>query len=216
MASIVAVGCGGSVRTGKQRDDGPTGGDGVDGGGATTGDAGSFIVDVLQERAVPKLDVLVMVDNSFGMADKQAVLAQSIPALVRRLTSPNCVSAADGMPDTANTPADPDAVCPASLVREFTPLKDIHIGVITSSLGGHGARSLCDGTGVAIEDEEQDDHGWLLASRPRFSVPSGGAAPDAAGFLGSPGLGGYLRRRRPNELRHVLGLRASKSGDRLS
>ena len=36
-------------------------------------------------------------------------------------------------------PSFPDAACPAGSRREFEPLRDLHVGVITSSLGSHGA-----------------------------------------------------------------------------
>lgn len=73
-----------------------------------------------------KLDVLVMVDNSSSMADKQRILAAALPGLVERLAG----------------------------------VEDLHVGVVTSSLGGHGA-GLCEDT------EDSNDHGELLGSRPR-------------------------------------------------
>jgi len=73
-----------------------------------------------------KLDVLLLLDNSSSMADKQGPLAGALPDLVRRLAG----------------------------------VQDLHVGVVTSSLGGHGA-ATCE------DSEDSNDHAELLASRPR-------------------------------------------------
>jgi hypothetical protein len=44
-------------------------------------------------RHVDKVDLLLMIDNSSAMADKQAILAESVPFLLRRLVSPRCLDA---------------------------------------------------------------------------------------------------------------------------
>lgn len=105
-----------------------------------------------------KLDLLIVVDNSTSMLDKQEALKLTVPELVRRLTDPS------------------------------SGVRSLHVGVITSSLGGHGS-TLCqgkDGTGN-VSDEEVDDHGHLVATRPRFAAASaeypGAQAPTADGFL---------------------------------
>src|SRR5262249_36229346 len=63
----------------------------------------------------------------------------------------------------------------------------IHIGIITSSLGGHGAPGDCveSDKPSAQEVEEKNDHGWLIGTRPRYMtmMPADGAAPDPKGFL---------------------------------
>jgi hypothetical protein len=70
-----------------------------------------------KNQRVDKIDLLFMIDNSASMADKQAILAEAVPDLVQRLVTPKVVN---GEP-------------------EFEPIEDIHIGVITSSIGGHGS-----------------------------------------------------------------------------
>lgn len=119
---------------------------------------------------VDKIDVLFMVDNSLSMGDKQQVLAAAVPQLLRRLTSPDCVHPTDK--SVAPVPMeDPTKACPsAELQREFAPVKDIHIGVITSSLGDTGG-STCN---TANRDgsspdylQAKDDKAWLLGSLPR-------------------------------------------------
>jgi hypothetical protein len=141
----------------------------------------NIFVDTITQKSIDKIDLLFMIDNSISMADKQEVLKEAVPDLVQRLVSPNCVD-----PTTAANPvklADPSADCPSGKTREFTPIKDIHIGVITSSLGDHGDNATCLGKdGGSIHDEEQDDHGHLIASRPRWAS----AKPDVAGAQFQP------------------------------
>ena len=102
----------------------------------------STIVARLTESAVDKIDLLLMIDNSRSMADKQQILVQAVPDLVRGLVNPKCVDAANPE-DSAlwTTPAGPTEMCPDGKKRDFNPVLDIHIGIITSSIGGHGADS---------------------------------------------------------------------------
>ena len=48
-------------------------------------------IDEVKSTAVDKIDLLFMVDNSQSMADKQKILADAVPELVRRLVTPVCV-----------------------------------------------------------------------------------------------------------------------------
>lgn len=143
----------------------------------------NIFVETVTQKTVDKIDLLFMIDNSISMADKQVVLKDAVPDLVRRLVSPNCVNTEGGI---GQTPADPAAPCPSGFDREFTPIKNIHIGVITSSLGGHGADS-CSGTGTGPKAEQENDKGHLIATRPRFGAEiakyPGAQAPDPNGFL---------------------------------
>ena len=67
-----------------------------------------------------KLDLLLVIDNSRGMADKQAVLAEAVPDLVERLVNPLCVDS--GGNPSAQQPADPLAACPEpGTARENSP-----------------------------------------------------------------------------------------------
>jgi hypothetical protein len=90
-------------------------------------------VRVVRHSEVSKLDLLFMIDNSMSMADKQEILSDAVPVLIRRLVTPNCL-------DDQDRPigvSDPNGTC-AQGRPEMRSVKDIHIGVITSSLGGHG------------------------------------------------------------------------------
>lgn len=97
----------------------------------------SRVVDKETQSSVDKIDLLFMIDNSSSMADKQAVLADAVPDLVGRLVSPICVDG-KGAPVGDNDSSDG---CPQGALPEFEPIKDIHIGIVSSSLGGVGADS---------------------------------------------------------------------------
>jgi hypothetical protein len=128
-------------------------------------------VDEIRQTAVDKIDLLFMIDNSISMADKQAILAEAVPLLVERLITPICVDN-EGNPTTGN--ANNQGSCGGNGVAEFNPIRDIHVGVITSSLGSHGAvgpKDVC----VAAED---DDHAHLLGQ-----IRPGLTPYDGNGFL---------------------------------
>jgi hypothetical protein len=113
--------------------------------GGITGAAGSGAVtlpplgEVGAQVQSDKLDVLFVIDNSPGMLDKHAVLTASLPSFLQRLTNPQCVDA--GGAPVATQPTSGAAAC-SSGSREFPPVKDMHLGVITTSLGAHGG-SVC-------------------------------------------------------------------------
>ncbi|MET0791470.1 MAG: hypothetical protein ABW061_08105, partial [Polyangiaceae bacterium] len=122
--------------------DGPGTSTGFAGSGVTSGSAGTDgappplpLDEVDGQKQSDKLDVLFVVDNSVSMAGKQQVLAQSVRAFVSRLANPRCVDAKGQA--VAKQPASGSEDC-SSGTREFTPVTDMHLGAITSSLGGHG------------------------------------------------------------------------------
>ncbi|MFI5300294.1 MAG: hypothetical protein ACHREM_19570 [Polyangiales bacterium] len=114
----------------------------------------ALVTAPLSVSAPSKVDLLLMIDNSSSMADKQSELTRRVPALVQLLTHPPTVSGG-----------------PAPLA-----IPDIHVGVITSSLGSYGT-DACDET---IPGNEYNDHGHLLprsaaeASGSGFSADSSG------------------------------------------
>src|SRR5262245_2080061 len=55
-----------------------------------TGGTGGTIVTTPAD----KVDLLMMIDNSRSMADKQLILALAVPDLLGRLVNPRCVDAA--------------------------------------------------------------------------------------------------------------------------
>ncbi|AKV02365.1 hypothetical protein AKJ09_09028 [Labilithrix luteola] len=94
----------------------------------------SFIVTPTGTQTVSgKVDLLLMVDDSGSMGDKQELLKKSLPALVRRLVSPNCVDASGTVIAPSN-----NGFC-ATGHLEFAPVNDLHVGIVTSSLGTPGS-----------------------------------------------------------------------------
>ena len=140
----------------------------------------NVVVDTLDQTTVDKIDMLFVIDNSMSMADKQVVLAEALPNLVERFVNPVCVDA-DG--NTQNAPPSPNDPCPQGYGREFRPITDIHIGVITSSLGAYGGEGSCDPpTAETPWDEQNIDMAHLVATRPRASTVAQNAIENG-GFL---------------------------------
>ncbi len=84
-------------------------------------------------KTIDKIDLLFVIDNSASMGDKQDYLSQAVPDLIARLVTPNCV---DPLTGTAYGPSDPagGGTCAQGIV-EFPPVHDLHIGVMSTSLG---------------------------------------------------------------------------------
>lgn len=131
----------------------------------------------VSQQAVDKVDLLFMIDNSASMGDKQEILADAVPQLIQGLIRPRCVDK-DGkeiVQGTSALRADPLAGedskfgCGAAGGEpEFKPVTDMHIGVISSSLGSFGG-DVCTDTG------RLNDKARLLAFQ-----KGGGTVPEAA------------------------------------
>jgi hypothetical protein len=137
-------------------------------------------------RAVTKIDLLFMIDNSSSMADKQAILAAAVPDLVGRLIDPVCI---DPVTFAEVGTRGPDGKCAVGVV-DFDPIKDIHIGIITSSLGGHGAQGVCEDPDPRKTLPHNDDRGHLVA---RTTMDAPVPTFQDKGFLNwnpTPGSGG--------------------------
>ncbi|WP_434041235.1 MULTISPECIES: hypothetical protein [Sorangium] len=119
-------------------------------GGTTTGtgtgaggwDAPQFTPD--------KVDLLFVVDNSGSMADKQEVLRLALADVVSGMTNPPCLEPS-GLPASAQ-PASGLSPCPTGTSRARSPVNDMHIGVISSSLGGHGSGACPQNTSISNND----------------------------------------------------------------
>ncbi|WP_206079613.1 hypothetical protein [Polyangium spumosum] len=98
----------------------------------------STIVEVVPHSGVDKIDLVLGIDNSASMADKQQILAQAVPDLVESLVNPPCIDDKGVPVASALQPKGPAEDCPKGSRREFEPVLDIHIGIVSSSLGGHG------------------------------------------------------------------------------
>ena len=137
-----------------------------------TPNTSNVFVDRIVNTKIDKIDLLFTIDNSVSMADKQQILKDAVPNLVLRLVNPSCVDRETG----ALSPF-PGTSCPEGSKREFDPIENIHIGVVTSSLGGHGGpANVC----AAALDQivHINDKGELLPN-----VRSGLPVHDPAGFL---------------------------------
>ena len=123
-----------------------------------------------------KADVLFAIDNSGSMGDKQEILNASIPYFINRLLDPYCI--------VANDPATPPVAasggnCPSGTVREFAPFVDVHVGIVTSSMGGGGAVDICKPDAknpipaLANFNTHNDDKGHLInRKRPDLKNPA--------------------------------------------
>jgi len=112
-------------------------------------------IDQIRQTGVDKIDLLFMIDNSISMADKQQILAAAVPVLVNRLIAPICLDAND-MPTGASSP------CPNGQSPEFKAIEDIHIGVITSSIGDHGSADVCSEGSTMNANATYNDKGQFV------------------------------------------------------
>lgn len=128
----------------------------------------NVFVEQIINTAIEEIDLLFVIDNSVSMADKQALLEQAVPIMVTRLVTPDCVNEDGGRNpnDGQDCESYPDGFAP-----EFSPVDDIHIGVITSSLGGFGTATSC-------ADGDSVDKSLLVPK-----VRAGVADPSGKGFL---------------------------------
>lgn len=117
----------------------------------------------VSQQAVDKVDLLFVIDNSASMGDKQTILAEAVPDLISGLLTPKCVD-----PNTGNAVgtdvADPNGNqnnrygCPGTSEPEFKPVSDMHIGIVSSSLGNFGAGAndpldaVCDSSNARAND----------------------------------------------------------------
>ena len=127
---------------------------------------------------VSKLDLLFMIDNSASMADKQALLARAVPEMVMRLVNPNCVDAQGNIVGSSQ-----NGQCAQGHI-EFQPVADMHIGIITSSLGGRGS-DACDPNAMNPANfalnAHNDDQGHLINRAGANETANADATP--ANFL---------------------------------
>ncbi len=141
------------------------------------------INEALTQSKVDKIDILLAIDDSGSMADKQDILAFAVPDLVGALVNPNCVDTEGAV---VSTPAGPLEECAAGSRREFEPVLDIHIGVISSSMGTRGSPwrdcpndggKLLSRTELAADQPTFEDKGFLVWE-PEVDAPVPGQYTD--------------------------------------
>jgi hypothetical protein len=104
----------------------------------------------VSQQQVDKVDLLFMIDNSASMGDKQKILSDAVPNLLVGLLQPKCVDPNGAQ--IGGKVADPNGNksnrynCPAGSEPEFRPVTDMHIGIISSSLGSFGG-DVCPDSG---------------------------------------------------------------------
>jgi hypothetical protein len=184
---VSCVACGGSINRGTS--DGGGGADGGDsGGGLTDGpppaDTGPGPNDATVDSAPPppqkagKVDILFMIDNSQSMADKQSILSGAAPDLLNRLLQPNCVSASGAVIGQST-----NGQC-ATGKLEFNPVTDLHVGIVSSSLGGRGSDSCPEPSPNPLNpmvDSHNNDNGELINRSDPTDNQSEVPVADAAG-----------------------------------
>lgn len=193
--SMGSGGDGGSAGAGATGGSGGSGGGGgsagSSGSGGTAGAPSAVTSVPLSGGETEKVDLLFVIDNSISMADKQELFQTGVPTLVERLINPVCVGLSD--PDQTALVNDPSDDCPEGFEREFEPLKDVHVGMISTSLGGHGG-DICspNGSGSSSWNETKNDRAHLMPTvRPDAGLSSyedlGFLAWDPDGNLDPPG-----------------------------
>ena len=124
------------------------------------------VISRLVTATVDKIDLVLAVDNSAFMAEKQQLLALAIPDLISGLVNPQCLDNTTSKPVAAQ-PQSPLDACPAGSTRAFTPVVDMHVGLLSSSLGSFGADG-CPNTppascsGSTPNSISNNDHGHLV------------------------------------------------------
>ncbi len=122
----------------------------------------NFTAAVAQAQ-IDKVDLLFAIDNSKSMDDKQAILAEAVPRLLDGLLKPDCVDSTGAA--VGGNRADPSGNeqnnygCPSGSTAAFKPVTDLHIGVVSSSLGGMGSTSCPD----SDASHYYNDHGHLVS-----------------------------------------------------
>ncbi len=137
------------------------------------------LVEKLTTQNVDKIDILLAIDNSRSMADKQEVLAAAVPDLLRALVSPLCINLDTGLPDPQQPSGPLEDCVGANSYREFRPVLDVHVGIVSSSLGG--LQNGCDTSKPDNDKVGLNDRGRLVAR-----LDQSGAAAEtylAKGFL---------------------------------
>ncbi len=100
----------------------------------------SAVSERVDQSGVSDVDLLFMIDNSGSMASEQSKLAKQLPKLVEILSS------GDRFPGQSDAEVLAQGNDPTK--RKFTPVKTLHLGVVSSNAGGIDDTA---GQGVAIQ-----------------------------------------------------------------
>jgi len=158
-------------------------------------DTNTQVAIQVPNQKINKIDMLFDIDNSASMGDKQVYLIQAIPDLIDGLVNPNCIDNATGAVAGKSMQG---TGCAQGTSPEFPAVKDMHIGIVSSSLGPRLSEidpTLV--TGVCNDPQQaqapfgginahMDDHAHLLSRSLTGTAPAlteGAVADAASGFL---------------------------------
>lgn len=154
----------------------------------------TVVTKSITNNSIDKVDLLFMIDNSPSMGDKQSLLALAVPNMINRLVTPNCIDANGKVVGQVN-----NGTCPSGSNPEFKAVHDMHIGIVSSSLGSRGGDVCPDNTPNPVNmalNAHNNDNGELIARSGVAGDPTQETAPPAAAgaplnFLAYfPGTGG--------------------------
>ncbi len=146
------------------------------------------VVLSVPNEAVDKIDMLFDIDNSASMGDKQYFFTQAIPDLIDRLINPNCVDNLTGAAVASRSVA--GAGCPPGSKAEFPPVHDMHVGIVSSSLGQRlsepdptGNKGVCFDPLFARPpfdnlNAHMDDKGHLIGRSIKYAGANGATATE--------------------------------------
>ncbi|HEY3816310.1 MAG TPA: hypothetical protein VGL81_04015 [Polyangiaceae bacterium] len=149
---------------------GPEGGSHGSDGGADAGDSATSP----PPTPTSKLDILFAVQNSASMVGVGPYVQASVQAMFDRLVSPNCIDGSGSVVGVSSA-----GVC-ATGSLEFQPVSDIHIGIVTTSLGGRGSDQCADTSTNPANPSlsaHADDHGELINRTGANETPLSDASP---------------------------------------
>jgi hypothetical protein len=133
-----------------------------------------------------KVDLLFVVDNTRNMELAHQLLSQTFPYLMSRFSRPACVNGLGNVVSSTPGPAD---VCPIG-EREFAAVTDVRVGVLSTSLGGHGG-DVCSPASPSFVPTMNDAAHLLTRSADGTPVPTyqnqGFLAWDPGAGLSPPG-----------------------------
>ena len=160
-----------------------------------TPSTGTQVGLAVPNQVINKIDMLFDIDNSASMGDKQQYFVAAIPDLIDGLVNPNCI---DDATQAVTGKSMQGAGCAAGSKPEFPAVKDMHIGIVSSSLGPRLSEMDPTGeTGVCYSPQQagmpfqgvnahMDDQAHLLERSLTGTAPAlieGTVADAASGFL---------------------------------
>jgi hypothetical protein len=177
LGLVILVGCGG--RLGASSTDGGVGGNGGKGGPAGAGDASADQAgSTPPQQTASKVDILFMLDNSPSMAEKQEIFEVTLPDLLNRLINPDCVDSAGAVVGSST-----DGQCASGTIL-FAPVADMHLGIVSSSLGGMSSDACPEPSPNPVNpavDTHNNDYGELINRSDPMNTQTETPLPDAAG-----------------------------------